>query len=94
MSVTRLKRCYGCGKYISYNGFSSTPEIPMCALCRESSVKPRYVYINATKEILPKYDYQTDMQREMSKKIIQSSQGEGLFCMNAIPVYAIRRKYA
>ena len=70
MCVTILKQCYGCGRPVYYTGFEPVPDEPMCDFCRKSSVKPRYVYINSTKEILPKFDYMTELTRRKSRELI------------------------
>lgn len=70
MCVTMLKQCYGCGRPVHFSWFEPVPEEPMCDFCRKASVKPRYVYINATKEILPKYDFGTDLIRRRSRNHI------------------------
>ncbi|EJL90256.1 hypothetical protein PMI17_01776 [Pantoea sp. GM01] len=56
-----LKVCYGCGGPVLYAGFGSIPKIPMCAICRSSSMKPRYVYLNGFDCALPKYDINSPM---------------------------------
>lgn len=67
MSVTVFKNCFGCGAPMHYAGFTGIPEEPMCRICEENNIKPRYVYIQATKEVVPKYDLGSIAKRSKAR---------------------------
>lgn len=70
MCVTVLRKCYGCGRPVHEPGFGPIQDEPLCDFCRKASVKPRYVYINSTKEIIPNFDYMTEITRRKSRDLI------------------------